>query len=94
MMGQGVTVQGWKVRISLTTEPPKTWGFLPLAPRRDARVCVHHAHAGPRVRIASSRVNTVTTRCAHPQLRVPTPHPNAPRPQSPPIQLYPQLCQN
>ena len=28
MMGQGVTVQGWKVRISLTTEPPKTWGFF------------------------------------------------------------------
>ena len=31
MMGQGVTVQGWKVRICLTTEPPKTWGFF--APR-------------------------------------------------------------
>ena len=28
MMGQGVTVQGWKVRICPTTEPPKTWGFF------------------------------------------------------------------
>ena len=85
MMGQGVTVQGWKVRICPTTEPPKTWGFFCLS----GRVWAHHAHAGPRVRIASSRMNTMTTRCARPQLRVPTPHPNAPRPQSPPIPLHP-----
>ena len=67
MMGQGVTVQGWKVRICPTPNHQKPGVFfLPLAPRRDARVWMHHAHAGPRARIASSRVNTVTTRCARP----------------------------
>ena len=37
MMGQGVTVQGWKVRICPTTEPPKTWGFFCLSRRVGTR---------------------------------------------------------
>ena len=38
MMGQGVTVQGWKVRI-LSHGTTKNLGFfLPLAAWRDARV--------------------------------------------------------
>ena len=66
MMGQGVTVQGWKVRICLTTNHQKPGVFFaPRAASGRARL-VHHAHAGPRARIASSRVNTVTTRCARP----------------------------
>ena len=45
MMGQGVTVQGWKVRICPTNHQ-KPGVFLPLAPRRDARAWVHQLRAG------------------------------------------------